>query len=225
MKFVKKMASVPVESLVFDPVLYPRQDVDGMHIRALTEALEAGAILPPIVAETDSLRVTDGWHRGRAYRRAQSPVPEVHCYQYEDDTEALRHAVELNAGHGLRLTETDRRRIAHMLREREVAVDEIAVILHVPPPKVLRLVAEVAVSPGGAVVPLKRSVRQLAGQTLTERQVAAVGSAPGTTYTLLARQLVDALENRLVPEEDEALDEWLRRLSLLLVRRFGRLAG
>lgn len=223
MKLVKTLTDVSYDSLVFDSELYPRSDVDTMHVRSLVEAMQSGADLPAVVVEAKTLRVTDGWHRSRAYHRLGKPIPKVQCWHYDNDTEALRHAVELNSGHGLRLTETDRRRIASILSQQNVPVDEIAVVLHVPPPKVVKLISQVAVTGGGEHVALKNSVRSLAGTVLTDGQREAIRTAPGTNYALLARQLAEALENRLLPEEDERLEELLRRLRVLLDRRFGRM--
>ena len=228
MNLVRRMNGVPFASLVFDPEIYPRVDVDGVHVRALADALKADAVLPPVVAEAGSLRVTDGWHRARAYGRLGADIPEVLCYEYADDTEALKHAVEMNASHGLRLGENDRRRVARLLSDRSVDTDEIAVILRVPPPKVVKLVAEVVIGPHEEVVPLKRSVIHLAKTPevrLTAAQRQAIRSAPGTSYALLAQQIVEAIENDLMPAGDEKVAAWLGRLYEALGGFLGRRAG
>lgn len=223
-EYVKSLVDVSPDSLVFDQSIYPRRDVDRVHIRYIADAMAAGSAFPPVVAEVGTLRVTDGWHRSRAFKRAGVPIPEVRCWRYEDDTDALRHAIEQNSSHGLPLSELDRRRLSLVLRERGVALDEIAVVLHVPPPKIIELTAQVAIGPAGPV-PLKRSVIHLRGTVMSAGQATAVSSAPGTSYALLVRQLVDALENGLLPENESDLDMWLDRLGSLIKRRSASVAA
>jgi len=172
--------------------------------------------LPPVTAEEGTGRIVDGWHRVRAHDRLSLAVP-TDFWRYESEAELLQHAVALNTSHGLRLNRADLRRVVHLLGEAGVAENEIATVLRVTPSRVRQLALQVAVVAAGAgqdavVVPLKRSTLALAGKTLDAEEVEAVRRSPGTSYSLLVRQLRDALRFGWLDREDQNLMEALRAL-------------
>jgi ParB-like chromosome segregation protein Spo0J len=222
------VAVIPVSYLVEDFDLYPRTDVDHVNIASLTEAIRAGVTLPPIIAEEGTHRIVDGWHRRRAYLRALGPdaTIEVDLRDYASDDELLLAAIQLNAGHGLRLKVIDQRRMAGMCSRRGISIERIALALHVTPEKVEELRVEVInIAPPPAAppleikqvalpdpLPMKRSVQHLQGQTVSWSQGEAIQRAPGTPYGLLVRQLRDAVGQALINREDHGLMAILHEL-------------
>src|SRR4030067_3629137 len=87
MKSVTK--SLPLAELIEDMDFYPRHAVDSVHVANLVAALESGAILPPIVADKNSKRITGSWHRCRAYRRflGDDCVIDAELVNYKSDAE------------------------------------------------------------------------------------------------------------------------------------------
>ena len=221
-----ELTRVPLSALVEDMDLYPRHAVDGQHVASLVNALAAGEKLPPIVADAKSKRITDGWHRARAHRRHSGPACEVdvEMVEYADEAELLLDAVGRNSAHGRRLDAVDRRRSVLMLRAVGINDTKIGQALRMPAERVERLTISVATTakssdqlvPGTQVIALKRSTAHLAGQRLTKQQADVHKTMPGTSLTLIARQLRLALENDLADLTNEEFVAELRALSEVL---------
>jgi hypothetical protein len=221
-----KLTTVPLAQLVEDMEIYPRHAVDSTHVQAIFHALESGVELPPIVADKKSKRITDGWHRARAYRRFLGPEGSVgvQLIAYKDEAAMKLDAVARNATHGRRLDGIDKTRSVIMLRHSGFSDDEIAGALNVPEERITKLVVRVAKAPKGSAasvpgtnsITLKRSVSHLEGKSLTRSQADAHGMMPGTSFLLLAKQLCKAMEEGLIDPADKKLAEQLRRLHSLL---------
>jgi hypothetical protein len=214
--------SIPVAGLVEDLSIYPRHEVDEANVARLVCALEAGNSLPPVVAEKKSKRIVDGWHRCRAYRRVfgDEHVIDVELRDYPDEASLVFDSIEMNARHGRQLNGTDRIRSAVMLEQLGFGADQIAVALHVTEAQVQKLVVRVAKArtasvetvPGTRLVALKRPVSWMQGKTLTAEQVKTHDMLPGTSFTLLAKQLLEALRSQMVDLTDDRLMVVLRDL-------------
>lgn len=104
------VASVPVASVRGDLVVRTTGTIDE-HVAVLSEV---PAELPPITVHRSSMRVLDGLHRLRvAQLRGDAEIRAVlvDC----DEAEALALAIGLNAGHGLPLSQQDRRSAVRQL--------------------------------------------------------------------------------------------------------------
>jgi hypothetical protein len=221
---------LPIGLLVKDMSVYPRSEtgISVVHVRNLREAIASGSRVPPIVVEGGTWRIVDGWHRYEAMRLlfGNGAEVEVEVRSYESEAELLLDAVRLNSSHGLPFKEIDKRRI--VLRLREIGADPtmIKAALHVTDDGVRRLAASiayyfpgseaVAFSESSEPIPLKSSVRHLAGTKLSRDQVEAHKRAPGTSYRLLVDQLCDALSFGLIDRDDERIRGDLERLYGIL---------
>lgn len=220
------ITSIPLAELVEDMDVYPRHAVDPSHVQNLALALEAGVQLPPIVADAKSKRITDGWHRARAYKRILGPdaVVDVELIAYGSERELMMDAVQRNATHGRRLDRIDQTRAVLMLQEQGCADTEIAVIMRVPASRVEKLkikVVEAASAangniPGTKRIALKRSVRHLEGGKFDRKQAEAHKSMPGTSFLLIAKQLTLAIRSKFVNCEDDKLMAQLKELHTAL---------
>ena len=214
---------IPVSEPVEDMSIYPRHTVDSTHVTSLVAAREAGETLPPIVLDKASRRIVDGWHRNRAEIRFGGPEAMIAAIiiDYPDKAAIILDAVRRNAAHGRRLDAVDRTRSVIMLRCAGCDDGQIADALNLTQGRVEKLSVRLAtapksshtVVPGTSQVVLKRPVAHLAGRSITRTQANAMRSVPGTSYTLLARQLREALENRLANLDDENLVSELRALQ------------
>jgi len=224
-----KIVSLPVASLVEDMEIYPRHAVDAAHVRALVLAMEAGAELPPIVADAESKRITDGWHRARAKQRlfGEAAKVDVELVRYADTAEMKLDAVRRNAAHGRRLDAIDRTRCVIMLRAAGVGDGAISDAMGIPERRVEKLLVKVATAPksSGQTVPgtseicLKGSVAHLDGKTLTKAQAQTHAKLPGTSFLLVARQLYLALRDDMVDLADRRLVKQLDELREMLERK------
>lgn len=217
--------TVPLAALVEDMSVYPRHAVDEAYVGQLVEALRAGAQPPPIVVDAGTMRVVDGWHRARAYRKVlgAEAALDVEFRTYKSEAALRLDAVSLNAMHGRKLDRIDQVRAVLLLEEAGVPEDRIAIALNIRPDRVQTLRVKVAITmvpakvPPGAVIsdanpgramvsiPLKRAMLHLAGQELTADQALAHQSQAGTSFLLQVRQIRDALRFDLMNREDERL--------------------
>jgi hypothetical protein len=224
--------TIPLAELVEDMDLYPRHAVDPVHVQSLVHALNAGATFPPIVADRTSKRITDGWHRARAYQRVlgRNASVDVELVPYESEAAMLVDAVARNAAHGRRLDAMDRTRCVMMLRKRGCTDMQIALAMQIPEKQVEKYVVRVAKAPksSGQTVPgtntivLKRSVAHLAGSTLSRNQAEVHAKLPGTSFLLVADQLLQGLLADMVNLSDERLRSKLEALRDALLEKLGR---
>jgi hypothetical protein len=209
--------------------LYPRHAVDTGHVQSLVFALESGATLPPIVADEKSKRITDGWHRARAYRRfiGSAATVDVELRPYKDEAAMKFDAAQMNSNHGRRLDAIDRTRCVIMLRSSGFNDAQISGALNLPESRVEKLSIKVAKGPkssdqnvpGTSTITLKRCVNHLAGGKLTASQAKAHAMLPGTSFLLIAKQLHQGLAEKMVNLEDERLVESLAMLRDLLIEK------
>jgi len=224
-----EVVSMPLAELVEDMDLYARHAVDTSHVQSLVFALESGATLPPLVADKKSKRITDGWHRGRAYKRfhGNGAVVDVELVPYKSDSEMVLDAVARNASHGRKLDSIDRTRSVVMLRNVGCNDSQISVALAIPEKRVEKLVVKLATAPRSAKgtipgtnsITLKRSVLHMAGGKMTKSQANAHGTMPGTSFLLVAKQLHLALVEGMVNLDDEKLVEQLGLLRDVLIEK------
>lgn len=112
--------TLAVASLVLDPGLQCRAQVDQATVEEYAEAMAAGATFPAIrvvrvdEAGSEVLLVVDGWHRVLAARRAERAELAGELLE-GTRREALLEAVRANAHHGLKRGHEDKRRAVRSL--------------------------------------------------------------------------------------------------------------
>lgn len=220
------LQSVALASLIEDFSIYPRHAVDTTYVNQLAEAVRAGVSLPPPVVDAGTLRIADGWHRVRCYRKVlgSDASIDVDSRSFPSYQELVRFAVDANVTHGRRLDRVDRVRCAILLQEAGLGTTQIALTLRIRESEVQRIRLRVGTAPDGGnevipgtdQIPLKRPAMHLAGQTLTEDQARAHGTLPGTSLTLLARQLLVAINAGFVDRENARLQAVLVELHAAL---------
>ena len=216
---------IALEKLVFNEGLYPRTGMDDHHVRQFERAMEANVTLPPIVVAKGSNIIVDGVHRYHAHlRRGETKIAAIFKI-YKDDLELFRDAVLLNSGVGLKLGQDDCLKVISVAEHLGMKDIDIAGILrtsiaHLRALKPRFATIEEAVDGVARMrrIPLKGSVRHLAGERLTEKQGKAMGSAPGQSYLLTANQLLDALKYDLIPSREQHSALWgaLGELAVLI---------
>lgn len=221
---------IKLSSLVLDFGLYPRSQVDDLHVRRLCQALEARATLPPIIADRKSRRVVDGFHRYRAQVKlyGEDATGDVTWRDYASDRELFLDAMRLNAGHGRPMTPFDRAHCLLKADELKIEAAECAAALHITTDALGTLRADRVgtlhvTGPGKASTPLvlKRTIRHMAGKGLSAPQAEANEKLSGQSQKFYANQLIILIESELLDEADAALMGVLAKLYELLDLRLG----
>jgi len=215
------MREVPISRLVLDFNLYPRPDVDSQHVAYLAEAIRAGSELPPIVIDAASKRVIDGFHRLHAHKRVNGPDSKIKVLEktYASEGEMFIDAVRYNAAHGRTLSRYDRVHCILKAEEFKLEVERVADALHLTVETIGQLrverVGKLRVA-GVPEVPLKQTIRHMAGKTLTKGQQDANEKLSGMNQMFYVNQIITLIENDLLDKANEQLMEKLQKLHELL---------
>jgi hypothetical protein len=217
------MKEFKLSDLVLDYSIYPRKEIDRQHAAILQEAIEGGAVMPPLVLETKTHRVVDGFHRVRAYKHIAKDDVDflVTCIEKTYKSEALLFldAMRYNAEHGRALNKFDRTHCIIMAHQLKVSDKDIAAVLHVQVEAVKRLVVDrtaTRVNGKQTLMPIKSTIRHMAGKTLSVEQSACNEKLGGMQQGFYVHQLVMLIESGLLDLENERLMQQVKRLYELL---------
>lgn len=221
--------TVKTASLVLDYNLYPRQQLDNAHVREMVHALEAKTVFPPVVADRLTKRVIDGFHRITAYQHYYGSDAEIAVLwqDYSDEAALFEDAIRLNANHGRKLSPYDQARCLIRAKELHLEPIRVAAALSITIERLADLeIRKVAIGPDSKMVPIKYTLRHLAGQQLTEQQARGNQAAGGSSGLYFVNQVINLLEQGLVDWQNAQLLGRLDMLAGLLTDyRDQRLAG
>lgn len=213
-----------LSSLVKDYTVYPRVEIDPSHVNHMVESLQLDRALPPIVACRKTLRIVDGYHRWTALAKylGEEASVDVELRDYKNDGELFVDSIELNGGHGRKMTTYDRVRCLSRAKELRVSVDKIAHALRIGAERAKELLTDrtaltrpSAKNESGELVPLKNTIGHMAGRSMSKPQIEANDKLSGMSAKFTAHQLIILLENDLMPTDGE-LWESLQRLAALI---------
>lgn len=212
------MRKMKAAELVLDFDLYPRSNVDTHNVRNLVDALASGAELPPVIIDKKSKRVTDGFHRTRAVLQHFGQDAEIDVIEkvYRDDAAMFIDAMRYNASHGAKLDPNDRTHCVLIAERLSIPLDAVAGALNMPVEKLGFLRTDRVAQSAGLSIPLKQTIRHMAGRKLNPRQVAANDKLSGMNQSFYANQLIELLESKMLDMKDEKLMERLQHLHTLL---------
>jgi hypothetical protein len=210
--------TMKLSDIVLDFTLYPRGKVDGQHVASMVEALRAGAVLPPPVIDRKSKRCVDGFHRHAAHKRFDGPSGKIEVVEksYKNDSELYLDAARYNRDHGKALSPWDKRVCIVRAQELGIAPEAIADALAITVAKVNDICTERPALSGEAPVPIKNSIRHMAGQPMTKHQIDVNRKLSGMSPAFHARQLIMLIESDLLDKTNKDLVEVLRKLSGML---------
>lgn len=213
------MKTMKAAELVLDFDLYPRNNVDTSNVRAMVDALAAGVELPPVIIDRKSKRVIDGFHRTKAALRFHGDDAEIVVIEKNYATEAAMFldAMKYNASHGARLDSADRARCTIIAERLSIPTEAVAGALHTSVDKIGALRTDrTARDCSGMTIPLKSTIRHMAGKKLTKRQEETNTRSSGMNQVFYVNQVIDLIEAKLLNMEDEGLMERMRVLHGLL---------
>ncbi len=216
------MKTVKVSSLVLDFDLYPRQQIDSHHVGEMIAAEAAGIKFPPCVTDKKSRRVIDGFHRCRKQLRVYGANAEIEVIEktYRNEKEMFLDAVRYNASHGRNLSSYDRAHCALRAGELGIKDDVLAGALSVTVERVdaLRVNKSATVGNGALsrTVPIKRTIRHMAGKKLTKQQQEANKKLGGMQQLFYVNQLITLIEADLLDTGNQDLMKAMEKLAGML---------
>lgn len=214
-----KTKTLKASELIEDFGIYPRNCVWEGHVSDLAESIRAGAALPPIVADSKTLRIIDGFHRRRGHIKVSGPdAPiEVMLVDYANDAAMVADAITRNAHHGRRLTTADIARCAELAKKFKISREKLAGLLEVTRDRLGDITVKRMArgSDGKTPVVLRRAQSHLSGKNLTKEQEEVVTHVGGHTALHHVNTLIKLIESRSLPDDDKLFDR-MRKLHELL---------
>jgi hypothetical protein len=216
------MQTVKAASLKLDYNLYPRKEIDSQHLAEMCEAERAGVEFPPVTADRESKRVTDGFHRVLKQLKLFGEGAELQCEfkRYGSEQEMFLDAMRLNANHGHQLSPYDRAHCILIALELKIPETEIALALSVTNERIalVRSTKIASIKEGNVRVhvPIKRTIAHMAGLVLTAKQQKANEQLGGMSQLFYANQLVLLIENDLLDTANDRLMNRLKHLKTIL---------
>jgi len=217
------MKVVKVSGLVFDFNLYPRQQVDAHHVSEMVEAKKAGIDFPPALIDKKSKRIIDGFHRAKMQLRIDGPDATLAVVEktYHSEREMFLDAMRHNANHGRAMSSYDRAHAVILAGNLGLDDEAIAGALSITVDRVSSLRVNKSATAGKLQVPIKRTIRHMAGGKLTKMQVETNRKLGGMEQMFYVNQLVMLIESDLLDKSNADLMEKLAKLHELL----GQLVG
>lgn len=210
---------VELSNLVLDFNIYPRTAVQDVHIKAMTEATEAGITLPPILVDMKSMRVVDGFHRYHRALKTGEKTIQAEMRTFKNEQEIFEAAVAANANHGRPYAPFDKGRIISIGLKLKISKQKLASALSMTVSRVEEIQLGFA-RVGGEETPsepLKMTIRaQFAGKRMTKAQAQAQRKLGGQQATFYANQLIILIENDLLNIKHEGTLATLHKLASLI---------
>ena len=219
-----KIQSIKVSELVEDFDLYPRVSIDSGHVGHIVDALSSGATMPRIIAEEKTLRIIDGFHRARAYKRLYGDDHEmdVEVRRYGEKNAMFIDAMALNSSHGRNMTAYDRSHAIARAISLKIDPKAIAVALNITVDRIgeIKVGSFATVARTRVSTPLKLPARHMAGRTISQAQADVMPKLGGNHQTFYVNQLSALIESDLLDTSNDKLMARLETLHELLEELF-----
>lgn len=208
--------------LVFDYDLYPRHQLDQICVSDYVNAMKAGAVFPPIVADKKSKRIIDGFKRTRATLKAfgADAQIDVEWRTYPDgpagDAALIQDAISLNADHGERFSHYDMRRCVLLAAQFGLDQDKLAVAMRITMDRLETIRGQIHTSRSGEQVSGKQASVHLLDEPITNKQRDGIKRAGGGNQLFFVNQVINLIESSLLDTSSERLMERLEVLANLI---------
>ncbi len=219
------MEEIPIADLILDYDLYPRTQINGMHVKDLCDALEAGAELPPVIADKKTKRVVDGFHRVTAFKREGRESIPVVWKTYKSDAEILLDSIRYNSIHGQKFSHYEIVRVFGKARSLGVDPEMVANAAHITVSRLNQLLElKTASNEKGNLVPIKRTLSSWRGKRIGKKQVEGNIFAGGQHALFYINQVINILENDLADFKDEKFIQAILKLKELIKVKIRKIA-
>ena len=216
----EKITEIPIESLLFDYNLYPRTKVESVNVSSLVDALNAGALVPPIIVDKKSKRIVDGFHRTSAFKKLKRDTIPGILRNYKDEQALFLESMSLNAGHGRQFSSYDRARCIAKATELGIDLSRVASHLNLTVERAssLSLARSAVAVDSPEPVTLKRTIAFKKGESLTPAQLVANKKLSGQSALFYVNQLLLLFENDLIDRSNDGLAAGFERLKKFICK-------
>jgi len=196
---VMETTKVKALELILDWALWPRyeaNELDTTNVNRMVEALKAGIELPPIIADSKSMRIVDGFHRHKAYLQYYGKGAEIPVIfnEYDSDSSLFLDSLKANANHGLPLSPKDKVHAILTGRRMGIPLGKLAEQIGMRKEKALEFIQQrTATTRSGQKIPLSAGAIQLAGKKLNKAEEHFARTSNGIQPIVNARLLLNAL--------------------------------
>jgi hypothetical protein len=214
---------VKVSSLKFDPAIYPRAWHSDEQVAQLQDAVAAGATLPPIIVDIDTMRIVDGVHRWKRAQNAGDETILAELRNFETEQDVFETAIAANARHGYGYFEIDREHIYRRATSLNLSVERIAKALCCTVEKVEAITRGfVKVEMPGPIQPRaeKPKTRNTsairAHQGNSRREIPPPMETPGANQMAYVNHLIVAVSNGRIDYRQDRITYALHNLAELI---------
>lgn len=183
-------SQIPIEQIVYDPKIYPREKWSTATIERYADCLRGGDELPPVTLEAETNRLLDGIHRWKAHLAVGSKTIQVKHVKVPDGIPVKLFAASLSVRHGLAISTAERKALAREIVEADAEFNTVTLA------KMLAVSDETARSYVGDMLAKRREERaakalrlSLLGWTQAE-----IGTRLGVTQGRVAQELLEIQE-------------------------------
>jgi hypothetical protein len=206
------------DEIIVDETVYPRNQPSWLTVYQYAEALEAGAVFPPLVVgkRHDLYVLLDGRHRLLAHQKRQTKIIEVQVSKVPP-AGFFAEAVRLNVQNGRPLAPHERVHAAKILRDQGYEDAKISKLLWIPIGTLRRLLIDRVdtVTVDGQVRSIVRKGLLPKGRLLTASDQESFASR---TQLALFTQIISLCEHDLLETTPEIQDA-INILAALLAPR------
>jgi len=110
------MVKRKIKDIIIKNELYPREKINQDKVKEYEQYI---GVLPPITINQDNILI-DGFHRYFAYKNTNQQEIDVVLDKTKDDDDLFLRSIELNAQHGLPLTQKEKRNLVISMYQKTI---------------------------------------------------------------------------------------------------------
>jgi hypothetical protein len=208
---------IKISNIILDYNLYPRNQINSLHVKDLCDAIEAGCKLPPIIVDSKTKKVIDGFHRVIAHQRMKLDKIDATIKNYKSEQDMFIDAVFYNSAHGQKFSHYEIVKIFEKGQELGIEPERLASASHLTIKRINELMElKTAVGDKGKIVPIKRTLVAWKGKKITKKQIEGNTVAGGFYPLYYINQVINILENDLIDYQDDKIIQRIIDLKNLI---------
>ena len=216
------MEKIKAVMLIRNYDIYPRSEINRQKIADYKEALRSGVVFPAVIADRKTKETIDGFHRIESFIAFYGATAEidVEFRDYKNVWEQRLDAARSNCGHGMQYDHYSQTRCLIWAIEHGEKKDkeEMANALNITLQRVEKLIgSKTAIDQDDKIIPIKRTIRHLAGTKLTSEQIIFnEKEASGKELLKITNELINGFKRDAIDWGNQQLIDALKELRNLL---------
>ena len=213
-----KTKIIPLNKIILDKDLYPRNDVDWMTVVRYLKAKQSGAKFPPIAVALfeGKYLAMDGFHRVDAFKKDKEKYIEAEVVEGLTKEEIFIESVKRNIGHGRQFSSQERATIILTLENWDLSLKAISEIIRIPVDEIKPFVAKriTRITETQEEIALKSPLKHLTEISLDD--ISAQQPLANRTQSQILDSLIVLVKNKWINLDSELIKEKLQKLYELL---------